>query len=209
MTEGYVRFSAARNETRAPELSRVTGRFGELTRARTRLYDIGLIGMTGEGVGFGNISMRTAPGDRFLISGSATGGKRVLEPGGWCEILSFDLALNAVRYNGLIPPSSESMSHGAVYRSLPGAMYVIHIHHPGIFEYMLSREFLRTPAEAEYGTPAMAQAIAGAVSAEAAGGGGDEGVLVMAGHREGVLAYGEALRAVVRRLEELLVAAAR
>jgi ribulose-5-phosphate 4-epimerase/fuculose-1-phosphate aldolase len=165
----------------------------ELNEARTRLYDLGLIGALPGGVGFGNVSIRVQGGE-FLISGTATGGRRVLTPRDYCMVKSFNLEENRVRTSGPVRASSESMSHGAVYRSRPSVMSVIHVHSRKIFDAMLRDGGLATPPKAAYGTPELALAIASLARAREAGGGADNAVMVLAGHDEGVLSYGTSVQ---------------
>jgi hypothetical protein len=69
-------------------------------------------------------------------------------------------------------------------------MCVIHVHGRKIFDAMLAGGSVSTPPEAAYGTPEMALAIASRV----AEGGSSRGVMVLAGHAEGVLSYGASVR---------------
>jgi ribulose-5-phosphate 4-epimerase/fuculose-1-phosphate aldolase len=99
---------------------------------------------------------------------------------------SFNLEENRVSTAGPVRASAETMSHGAVYRSCPAASCVIHIHSRKIFDAMLRDKYPATPLEAAYGTPEMARAIAACVREQS----GAQGVIALAGHDEGVLAYG-------------------
>ena len=53
----------------------------ELNYWRNKLFEMGLIGVYENGVGFGNISERTQ-GNKFIITGSTTGGKEKLDEKG-------------------------------------------------------------------------------------------------------------------------------
>jgi hypothetical protein len=192
--EGYVKYTADHKTAPAVE----PPRWKELNEARTGLYDLGLIGALPNGVGFGNVSIRVR-GDEFLISGTATGGSRVLTPREYCMVNSFSIEENRVTTSGPIRASAESMSHGAVYRSCPSVMCVIHIHSRKIFDAMLGDGSIATPPEAAYGTPEMALAIASLVK-EA---GARCGVMVLAGHDEGALAYGESVEEALDLTREL------
>jgi hypothetical protein len=183
--EGYVKYAA--DHWSAPAVEPPSWK--ELNEARTRLYDLGLIGVLPNGVGFGNVSVRLQDGE-FLITGTATGGRRVLTPNDYCVVKSFNLEENRVTTSGPVRASSESMSHGAVYRARVSAGCVIHVHSRKIFDAMLGDGSLSTPPEAAYGTPALALSIASLAAGRKAGG----GILVLAGHDEGVLAYGASVQ---------------
>jgi ribulose-5-phosphate 4-epimerase/fuculose-1-phosphate aldolase len=170
-----------------------------LNDARTRLYDLGLIGAYQNGIGFGNVSIRIK-GEEFLISGTATGAKRELSPDEYCLVRSCDIEGNRVISLGPIQASSESMSHGAIYRVSPKASCVIHIHSKTIFAGMLRGNFLSTPKDAAYGTPEMARAISNAVGQLKEN---SHGQIVLAGHDEGVITWGVSIDEALALVLEL------
>ena len=179
--EGYVKYTADHRTapvTDAPH-------WAELNEARTRLYKLGLIGMNNEGIGFGNVSIRSHENE-FIISGTATGGIPVLSLDKYCLVNFFDLKENRVVTSGLIQASAESMTHGAVYQSCSEANCVIQIHSKKIFDAMISDNYLSTPKDAEYGTPEIALAIGECVKNDSK----NEGQIVLKGHDEGVITYG-------------------
>ncbi len=193
--EGYVRFRMILDEGPAPEHPLLEA----LNETRQRLFRAGLIGMNDEGIGFGNLSVRVADSGRFVISGTATGGKTRLEAADYCEVTACDIPGNTVRCTGAVRASAESMTHGAVYSAVSGIRCVIHIHNTRIWSRMVHGDFLRTPPEAEYGTPAMAEAVRDVVAAA----GHDSGVVVMAGHEDGIIAYGPDIETSERLIVEL------
>ncbi|MDR1353632.1 MAG: class II aldolase/adducin family protein [Treponema sp.] len=194
--EGYVKYTAG--HTMAAAMAAEVPGWKELDEGRTGLYDLGLVGALPGGVGFGNTSVRTGGGE-FLISGTATGGKRALGADGYCVVSAFDIEKNRVESYGPVKASAESMSHGAVYLACPSARSVIHIHSRKIFDAMLRDAYPRTPAEALYGTPEMARAIIACVKEQ----GASRGLIVMAGHDEGVIAYGESVKEALDLVLEL------
>jgi hypothetical protein len=192
--EGYVKYTA--EHTPGPAVKHPF--WHPLTRARTRLYDLGLIGALPTGVGFGNVSIRLR-GNQFLISGTATGAKRELSPDDYCKVLSCNINGNSVESCGPIQASSESMSHSAIYRTCEEAASVIHIHSKAIFEGMLRDDLLSTPKTAAYGTPEMARAIINAVEQWAK----THGSIVLAGHDEGVITWGVSIEEALTQVLEL------
>lgn len=166
-----------------------------LNRARTALHDIGLIGAYPDGVGYGNLSWR-GTGQTFVITGSGTGGLRELSLAHYCVVEDFSAEGNWVRSLGPVNASSESMTHGAIYQANPAAQCVMHVHSRRLFDALLQLGAAHTPAEVPYGTPAMAQAVAQLVRAQA-----DLPTLfAMAGHDEGVVAYGADIASVLALL---------
>ena len=179
--EGYIKFSFAHEAAPAPAHPRLH----DLMRLRDDLHEWELIGVLPDGIGYGNISARIAGTARFIITGSGTGLKFPIEPVHFCEVLSFDIDQNRVVCRGPLPASSESMSHGAIYAARPDAQAVIHIHDRIMFRMLIREGAPETPAEAAFGTPAMARAV-GRLAATLP----PVAVLVMAGHEDGLIAYG-------------------
>ncbi|MDB5308688.1 MAG: class aldolase/adducin family protein [Gemmataceae bacterium] len=153
---------------------------------RDRLYQLGLIGVYPDGIGFGNISARGSTGATFVISGTATGGLPRLGPEHFAEVTAFDFAANSLHCRGPVRASSESLSHAAVYASDPTAGVVIHVHHLGMWDQLRDRIPTTCP-RAEAGTPEMAWAIEKLLGQPAVR---ERGVFVMGGHHEGLMAFG-------------------
>jgi len=192
--EGYVKYAV--EHTMSPAID--TPLWEELNAARTELHEMGLIGVTAGGIGFGNLSVRIKD-DEFLISGTATGALPILSPDGYCLIRSFDVDKNRVVSTGHVKPSSETMTHGVIYRSCLGVNCVIHIHSRAIFNGMIRDKYPATPETAAYGTPDIARAIGTIVKDS----GKNEGSIVLAGHDEGAIIYGPTVKKALSLTEEL------
>lgn len=184
---------------------------GELCAWRDRLYRAGLVGVLPDGIGFGNVSLRIPGTGRFLVSGTGTGRFPTLLPEHVTEVLAYDAARNWLRCRGPVQASSESLSHAAVYASRAagssdsidssdpfhsGIAAVIHVHHGGMWEALLGRVPTTDPA-AEAGTPEMAFAIGALLRDPAAR---REGLFVMGGHRDGLMAFGASLEEACGRV---------
>lgn len=150
---------------------------------RTVLHDAHLIGAYPSGISYGNISLRVENG--FLISGSGTGLSRVLGLEGYSFVLSCIPEKNQVISYGPVHPSSESMTHAAIYRACSEAQCVIHVHSASLFNVLLSKPIPRTPASIAYGTPELFWAVNDLVSAFPE----ESGLFITAGHIEGIFAY--------------------
>ena len=157
----------------------------QLNHARTALFDLGLIGINAQGIGYGNVSVRTK-GDQFVISGSATGGLRVLTLAHYCQVTSFSVDDNSVCSRGALAASSESMTHGAIYAADSRVRCAMHVHSRPLFAALLQQDALHTAAGVAYGTPAMARAVSRLVGQQS----GLPVIFAMAGHDEGVVAFG-------------------
>jgi ribulose-5-phosphate 4-epimerase/fuculose-1-phosphate aldolase len=192
--EGYVKYTG--EHTMCPVIE--TPLWADLNRARTKLCEMGLVGVRSDGIGFGNLSVRIN-GNEFLISGTATGASPVLGPDGYCLISSFDVDRNCVVSTGPVKPSSETMTHGVIYQSCPGANCVIHIHSRQIFDGMIRDSYPAMPETAAYGTPEIALAIGKLVGHAS----GNEGSIVMTGHDEGVIIYAAAIERALSLTEKL------
>ncbi|MCB1644526.1 MAG: class II aldolase/adducin family protein [Pseudomonadales bacterium] len=156
----------------------------ELQHWRERLMQAGLVGQDParyDGYGFGNLSVRVGTG--LLVTGSQTGHVREALAQHFALVTRWDTANNALWSQGLVAPSSESMSHAAVYDACPEVAAVFHAHSPDIWQAVDRLGIAATGAEIPYGTPEMAVAVARLVQSAS-------GILVMKGHEDGVLSWG-------------------
>lgn len=185
MTEGYIKFNCNWD---FKELQIEQSIFEQLENARTKLYKLGLIGMYPDGVGFGNISVKSDKGPSFIITGSATGQFAKLQLSHYAVVTEFNFEQNTISCTGQTKASAESLSHAAVYESVPEVSAVVHVHCLWLWEKLLNN-YPTTSGGIEYGTPEMAIAIQNLISGMKK----DEKLIVMGGHREGILAFGRNL----------------
>jgi hypothetical protein len=78
------------------------------------------------------------------------------------------------------------MTHGAIYAANPAVQCVIHVHSRRLFDWLLQNHGPTTAADIAYGTPAMARAVAALVAEQPT----LPVLFAMAGHQDGVVAYG-------------------
>ncbi len=216
-TEGVVKFEVA-HQTR-PLDPRVHGETARMLAAwREVLARLRLIGQDParyEGAAYGNASARIGPfGDaprgqrRFLVTATRTGGRRAVTLDDFCVVERYDVARNQVASTGALPPSSESLTHGAIYDVAPAARVVLHGHCPEIWRDAQGLGLPVTDPGAAYGTPAMALEVQRLVRESAAG---SLGMVVMGGHEDGVIAFGASAaaagEALVRHLARALARA--
>ena len=212
--EGVIRFEVE-HVPRALE-DRVYGETARILVAwREVLARLGLIGRDParyEGYGYGNVSARVGPmGDvgrgqrRFLVTGTQTAGRHDVTLADFCLVERYDIPRNRVTSCGLAPPSSESLTHGAIYDMAPAARVVLHGHAPEIWRSARALGIPVTRAEVLNGTPGMAlevQRLYRESSLSATG------ILAMGGHPDGVIAFGrtagEAGEILVRHLARAL-----
>ncbi|MDD2920484.1 class II aldolase/adducin family protein [Rhodoferax sp.] len=193
--DGVIKYSSQRlTGVMAP-----SAQLEQLNKARTTLFDLGLIGAYPNGIGYGNLSLRTS-GQQFLITGSATGAIRQLQPDQFCLVESFSIDQNSVRSRGSLEASSESMTHGAIYAANPAVHCVMHVHSRLLFDALLAHHAICTSPGIPYGTPAMARAVAQLVAAQHS----LPVLFVMAGHDEGIVAYGADIGSVLAVLVDTL-----
>jgi hypothetical protein len=200
MTEGYIKFNCEWNRC---DIKIPAEKFQQLQRERFRLYELGLIGAYPDGIGFGNISVRNDD-STFTITGSATGQFANLDISHFAIVTGYDLKKNWLTCSGMTKASAESLTHAAVYEVVSEAKAVVHVHCLWLWEKMLNI-YPATASEIEYGTPEMAYAI-GKLASELKD--CDEKIIVMGGHREGILAYGcnlhEATNQIIKTYNQYL-----
>jgi len=182
--EGYIKYNAIHHNGEVPYHQDLA----LLDSVRTELYDLGVIGEYGNGISYGNISIR-ANDDCFIISGTGTGKKRCLGSSGYCLVTEFNIYSNIVESTGLLQASSESMTHGAIYMARRSIKCVIHIHSSILFHALLADNSFSTPADLPYGTPELAVFVTGLVGNIS----GDKAVFVMKGHEDGIFIYGPSI----------------
>jgi L-ribulose-5-phosphate 4-epimerase len=159
----------------------------ELNACRRKLVEKNLMGVYANGVGFGNVSVRDGETRNFHITGSATSGLSELQATDCVRIVAYDLKRTWLRYEGAVIPSSESLTHAAIYESNSSASAVIHCHDPVLWRRLLDRA-PTTSKTVTYGTPAMAYEIMRLFTASDVG---SRQILVMAGHENGIVTFGE------------------
>ena len=146
--EGVVKYQAFHQNADAP----VHPLLNQLDEVRTRLFDLGLVGVYPDGIGYGNVSIRYETG--CIISGTASGGIRILGPSGYCYVRSFNLQKNIVYTEGPINASSESMTHCAIYQANPLVQCVLHIHARELWERLM-----RQGCESTFGVDYMEELV--------------------------------------------------
>jgi len=173
--------------------------------AKTRLVgqEPGLYG----GFGYGNVSGRVgAPSlprwrRRFLITGTQTSGKPCMSLADFCVVEAVDPVRNRVESRGPLLPSSESMTHGAIYALGSHVRFVFHAHSPTLWNRARELRLPTTDPRVPYGTPEMAREVERLYRATALA---ETNLLAMGGHEDGVIAFGrtaeEAGLALLRHL---------
>ena len=183
MTEGYIKFNCIWEQIEFPFQNEI---FNQLETARTKLYNLGLIGMYPDGIGFGNISVKSGEAETFVITGSATGGFKNLSKPDYSLVTNYNISKNTISCIGMTKASAESLTHAAIYESLPEVGAVVHVHCLWLWEKLLNRH-PTTSSEIEYGTPEMAYSVGRLASGRKSS---EEKIIIMGGHREGILAFG-------------------
>lgn len=157
----------------------------ELIEFRKKLYDLKFIGCDKNDIGYGNLSVRYK-GNMFYVSGSSTGNIELFNESHVALVTAFDIIYNRVFCMGKAKASSESLTHAAIYHSLPDIQAVIHIHDKKIWKKYLDR-YPTTSKTVTYGTPEMAGEIRKNLGTE-------NQVIIMGGHEDGILTYGKDMK---------------
>jgi L-ribulose-5-phosphate 4-epimerase len=181
----YIKFMCERG-TR--EINSFNG-FAELNACRRKLLELRLIGVDSSGISFGNLSVRHGATNNFYITGSTTGSLAALTSADCARVVAYDFERNWLRYEGRAIPSSESLTHAAIYESTPTAAAVIHCHDSKLWVALLNQA-PTTSKEAEYGTPEMAYEMIRLLKGSHVQG---RRILIMAGHEGGIVAFGKNL----------------
>ena len=197
----YIKFAC---EYTATEITPFEG-LAELNAYRRKLLQLRLIGVDANGIGFGNLSIRDGATKNFYITGSATGGKPELTLADCARVVTYDFKQNWLRYEGTAIPSSESLTHAALYESDTNARSVIHCHDPKLWAALLNQAPTSSKA-VDYGTPEMAYEVMRLFKVTDVQ---SRKILVMAGHEGGIIAFGKDLEeafAVLQAVSKFLFA---
>ena len=181
----YVKFTYQRAR---PDIAPFEA-LAELNACRRKLLELRLIGVDPSGIGFGNVSIRDGATRDFFITGSATGGLPELTPTDCVRVVAYDFEKNWLRYEGAAIPSSESLTHAAIYQSDPTISAVIHYHDSVLWRMRLDR-VPTTSKGIAYGTPDMAYEIMRLFTVSDVR---SREIFVMAGHEGGIVTFGKNL----------------
>jgi ribulose-5-phosphate 4-epimerase/fuculose-1-phosphate aldolase len=179
----------------------------EINSWRSIMLQLGMLGQTPlryDNYGFGNISQRFGADNQFIISGTQTGGIAQMRAADYALVTLCQPEQNRIVAVGETRPSSEAMTHGQLYQLSGDINFVIHAHCPQIWQFAGALGLAQTRAEVPYGTVAMAQEVARLFSATNVL---QQGVFTMAGHEDGVVAFGSSADQAAQRLISVYAAA--
>jgi L-ribulose-5-phosphate 4-epimerase len=179
--EGVIKFNCNWVRGSAPDAAWIR----ELNEWRNTLYGKKLVGVTPEGIGYGNLSIRYQD-NQFIITGSTTGKIEKLQPEHYTLVREYSIDENALTTVGPIKASSESLTHAMIYECCPEANAVFHVHDKALWQKLLST-LPATRSNVAYGTPAMAWEIQRLFREEHLS---QHKIFAMGGHEDGVIAFG-------------------
>jgi len=184
MIDGVIKYHVSHSQGEAPDF---TG-YAALEALRARLFALGLIGETSDGIGYGNISQRTGK-HSFFITATQTGKQATLTQDEYTFIENYDFDSFTVFSKGQLKPSSEALSHAMIYEVHPEIGAVIHVHAAALWQMMIQENALATTAE--YGTADMVQEIANLYQDKDPF---THNAFVMKGHKDGIITFGKTMQ---------------
>lgn len=178
--EGVIKFKLTLKRAPAPEMNQVIA----LEKWRALFFKLGLVGEYPiDKIGYGNLSSRLSK-KTFIITGSQTGHLAHLQAHHYTKVIDCDLKKGSVTAEGLIPPSSESLTHFGIYEANQAIQYVFHVHHNKLWEILKNGPYDSISDDIPYGTQEMAEAASTLL------GNKTSGIFVMKGHEDGIISYG-------------------
>ncbi len=191
--EGVIKFKLTLKRAPAPEQAQYIA----LEKWRALFYKLGLVGeYPNEKIGYGNLSSRL-PKKSFIITGSQTGHLAHLQAHHYTKVIECDLKKGSVTAEGLIPPSSESLTHYGIYEANPAINSVFHVHHPKLWQMLHDEQFDYISEDVAYGTQEMATAASELLVNKCSG------IFVMRGHEDGIISYSTSAEEAGRNLLDL------
>ena len=195
--EGYTKYQCHWQRTSPLPTEVLT----PLIHCRNRLYEVGLVGFYPEaGVGYGNLSMRAPGFEKFVISGTQTGHIPRTDAGHYALVTDYDINANQVSCSGPVQASSEALTHGAIYQLAPTIGAVVHVHSAQLWQ-AIKHQLPTTAATVPDCTPDMAREFLRLYNETDLP---DTRVAVMAGHAEGIVAFGSDVQQATERILALL-----
>ena len=213
--EGVIKFEVEHSSSSLAELIKsdeLKRLHAPLAQWRARLMARGMLGGDDParygGAGFGNLSARLEGSDAFLITASQTGHLPELTLAELSLVERADLYTHKVVSVGERLPSSEALTHAALYALSEEVRWVFHVHAPELWRARALLTLPTTPSDVAYGTHELVEAV----ERLAREGALQEGVFAMGGHEDGLIAFGAEPDEVGERLlslEQRLVEACR
>lgn len=193
LDEGYIKYQSKWTVAPAP-FPDVTQ---QLENSRRPLIAAGLVGHYEDlGIGFGNISIRCGDPGQFLITGTQTGHIDTTTEQHYSLVTQYDIEGNQVSCRGPVQASSEAMTHAAIYELDPSIAAIVHVHSKTLWDKYLNKLPTTNP-DVAYGTPEMAGEFRRLFTTSLLGA---QGLTVMGGHEEGLIAIGESLEQATARI---------
>lgn len=191
MIDGVIKYHVSHTQLPTPE----SMAFSDLEVLRCRLFALGLIGETPDGIGYGNLSFRNKGERSFTITATQTGKQPRLKPNEYIRITDYNFDTFTVFSEGEFKPSSEALSHAMIYDIHPDIQAVIHVHSAALWQMMITNNALATTAE--YGTAEMVSEIAALYQSCNPF---EHNAFVMKGHENGMITFGRSIEQAELRL---------
>lgn len=193
--DGVIKFSFENNENYSIKPDDIT----QIELIRSKLFKKELIGeYRPQNIGFGNLSIRFK-NNSFIISGTQTGKFSNLNTNQYSIVEDADLDAMKIYSKGKIAPSSESLTHFAIYSSCPQINTILHIHNGELWNHMLNNDYIKTRSDINYGTSDMAYEAKRCIQDNI------KGIFVMSGHEDGIIAYGQSVSEAYKEIEDLII----
>jgi L-ribulose-5-phosphate 4-epimerase len=210
--EGVIKFGT-RHETRPLDGARYDDDARALDAWRSVLFTLGGIGQSTArygGIGYGNASVRVRPstGPRgarpFLITASQTGAHARVTLRELVLVSRWSMERFTLESAGEALPSSEALTHAAIYDAAPAVRAVLHVHMAEIASRARVLRLPMTTEHAAYGTREMADEVHRLFRETPVD---VTRVFAMSGHEDGVVAIGRTLDEAGEALVRVLVRA--
>lgn len=197
MEDGVIKYEQHFIKGIAPTFDEIES----LNNARDILFDKTLIGAYQNGIGYGNVSIRTEGMPKFIISASQTGHIPSLSTNEYTYVIDYIIDKNKLWCQGQQKASSESLTHAAFYELDSQINCVLHIHSKSLWDKYL--DILPTShSQIPYGTPQMAAEVLRLWNETSLK---STKILVMGGHEEGIISFGSSVDEALKLLLKINV----
>ncbi len=185
-----IKFKLTLKRAPAPEQIQVIS----LEKWRALFYRLGLVGeYPNEQIGYGNLSSRILQ-KTFIITGSQTGHLAHLQPHHYTKVMNCDLKRGLVEAEGLIPPSSESLTHFGIYQANSSIQSILHVHNLKLWAELERQGIDVLDESLRYGSQQMAEHLLLLLKNKT------NGVMLIKNPNRGIISYGPSVEEAGRNI---------
>lgn len=181
---GTIKFKC--NLKLSPELEEKL--YIDIEKWRAIFFKMSLIGeYSTKKISFGNISKRLSGSNEFIITGAQTGQFPNLTGAQYTKVVKCDLKKLSLDAIGPTAPSAESVTHYSIYEKCTQVNAIFHVHHTELWSFLNKNQCDSIAKDVKHGTQEMGLACGDCIGTKS------KGIMVLEGHQDGIISFGETI----------------